>query len=39
MQPNPQFPADLATFAGEILNGKTFLCGVCFFWKKDKAIS
>ena len=26
---NPQFPADLVTFTGEILNGKLyFLCGV-----------
>ena len=28
MWPNPQFPADLVTFAKEILNGKLhFLCG------------
>ena len=27
MWPNPQFPADLVTFTGEILNGKlNFLC-------------
>ena len=27
MRPNPQFPADLVTFTGEILNGKLhFLC-------------
>ena len=27
MWPNPQFPADLVTFTGEILNGKLyFLC-------------
>ena len=29
MRPNPQFPADLVTFAEKILNGKLhFLCSV-----------
>ena len=41
MRPNPQFPADLATFTEEKINGKTFLCGVCFFFflkKKTKLL-
>ena len=25
----PQFPADLVTFTGEILNGKLHFCAVC----------
>ena len=34
MWPNPQFPADLVTFTGEILNGKLHFCAVRFvlFW-------
>ena len=31
MRPNLQFPADLVTFTGEILNRKLhFLCSGCF---------
>ena len=37
MWPNPQFPADLATFAKEILNGKLhFLYSVWFAISKKK---
>ena len=33
MWPNPQFPADLATFLEEILNGKLhFLCSKKGYW-------
>ena len=36
MWPNPQFPADLATFTGEILDGKLpFLCSVSVRVSKD----
>ena len=28
---NPQFPADLVTFTGEILNGKLHFCAVYSF--------
>ena len=32
MWPNPQFPADVVTYTGEILNGKLhFLCSVSKF--------
>ena len=37
MWPNPQFPADLATFTEEILNGKLhFLCSASVFFYKSK---
>ena len=47
MWPDPQFPADLVTFSGEILNGKLhFLCsGVAeklrakIRWKGSKYVS
>ena len=45
MWPNPQFPADLVTFTGEILNGKLhFLCRVlCYLeylpWSTENIIA
>ena len=39
MWSNPQFPADLATFTEEILNGKLhFLCSVTFYANKNTVL-